>query len=86
MTRIGDVMTEDPITVREGTTLEAAARILLDKRIRRLPVVDAEGKLLGMFSRGDVIKAAVQTRNLVKSISGSQEDVWLTNYLVALII
>lgn len=74
MLRIADVMTADPITVRKETRLEAAARILLDKRIRRLPVVDAEGKLVGMFSRGDVIKAAVRTRDLIRSVSGSQED------------
>lgn len=76
MLRIADVMTADPITVRKETRLEAAARILLDKRIRRLPVVDAEGKLVGMFSRGDVIKAAVRTRDLIRSVSGSQEDLW----------
>lgn len=59
-------MTADPFTVRTGTSLEDAARMLLDKRIRRLPVVDADGKLLGMFSRSDVIKAAVKTRSLVR--------------------
>lgn len=61
-------MTPDPITVRMESSLETAARTLLDKRIRRLPVVDAEGRLLGMFSRGDVIKAAVKTRSMVRSV------------------
>lgn len=60
-------MTADPVTVTVETRLETAARTLLDKRIRRLPVVDSEGKLLGMFSRGDVIRAALKTRNLVRS-------------------
>ena len=61
-------MTPDPVTVGKDTTLENAARMLLDKRIRRLPVVDDEGKLVGMFSRGDVIKAALKTRSLVRSV------------------
>ena len=68
MRRIEDVMTPDPVTVGVDTTLENAARMLLDKRIRRLPVVDDAGKLVGMFSRGDVIKAALKTRSLVRSV------------------
>eukprot|EP00884_Botryococcus_braunii_P015746 jgi/Botrbrau1/2855/Bobra.0036s0004.2 len=60
---VGDVMTPDPFVVRETTDFKTAARILLDRKIRRLPVVNAEGKLLGIFSRKDVIKAALQLRN-----------------------
>lgn len=56
-------MTPDPFVVRETTDFKTAARILLDRKIRRLPVVSAEGKLLGIFSRKDVIKAALQLRN-----------------------
>jgi CBS domain-containing protein len=56
-------MTPDPFVVRETTDFKTAARILLDRKIRRLPVVNAEGKLLGIFSRKDVIKAALQLRN-----------------------
>ena len=67
-------MTADPIVVDRETTLESAARLLLDKRIRRLPVVDDDGKLVGMFSRGDVIKAALQTRSMIRSVSSSMAE------------
>lgn len=60
-------MTPDPIVVSMETCLEEAARTLLDNKIRRLPVVDDQGKLIGMFSRGDVIRAAVATRRKIKS-------------------
>ena len=63
-------MTPDPITVERNTPLEDAARILLEQRIRRLPVVDEEGKLIGMFSRGDVIKAALAARKAILLASG----------------
>ena len=36
--------------------------ILLSKKIRRLPVVDAEGKLEGLLSRRDIVKAALEVR------------------------
>lgn len=74
--RVEDVMTPDPIVVSRETSLETAAKTLLDKRIRRLPVVDDAGFLVGMFSRGDVIKAALQTRKQIKSVSSSiSEDI-----------
>ena len=60
-------MTPDPLVVRPETNIDAAARILLNKKIRRLPVVDETGGLLGMFTRGDVIKAALSARNAAKS-------------------
>jgi len=67
-------MTADPVTVDKGTSLEKAARLLLDKRIRRLPVVDEQHNLVGMFSRGDVIRAAVKARSLIRSVMASQDD------------
>ena len=65
--RVADVMTSNPLVVRPETNIEAAARILLEKKVRRLPVVDETGALIGMFTRGDVIKAALRARNAAKA-------------------
>uniref|UniRef100_A0A453KGE0 CBS domain-containing protein n=1 Tax=Aegilops tauschii subsp. strangulata TaxID=200361 RepID=A0A453KGE0_AEGTS len=43
---IGDVMTPSPLVVRETTNLDAAARLLLETKYHRLPVVDSAGKLV----------------------------------------
>ncbi|KAK9799726.1 hypothetical protein WJX73_004729 [Symbiochloris irregularis] len=59
---VSDVMTGEPMVVRGNTDLEAAARLLLERRIRRMPVVDSQGRLIGIFSRGDVIRAALAQR------------------------
>ncbi|KAL6224843.1 hypothetical protein ACLB2K_003698 [Fragaria x ananassa] len=45
---VGDVMTPAPVVVRETTNLEDVARILLETKYRRLPVVDDSGKLVGV--------------------------------------
>jgi CBS domain-containing protein len=52
---VGDVMTVPAVTVPESTTLERVAEQLTQQRIRRLPVVDANGQLVGVVSRRDVL-------------------------------
>ncbi|TKY70596.1 CBS domain-containing protein CBSX1 [Spatholobus suberectus] len=59
---IGELMTTAPMVVRETTNLEDAARLLLETKFRRLPVVDAEGRLVGIITRGNVVGAALQMK------------------------
>lgn len=59
---VRDVMTAEPLVVRGGDAADAAARTLLARKVRRLPVVDDAGKLIGLFSRSDVLKAAWEAR------------------------
>ena len=54
---IREVMTSDSlITAPEGTTLDAAERILHEHRIEKLPVVDEEGLLQGLITVKDIFK------------------------------
>ena len=59
MTRlIDDVMTsENLITTNQSTDLEAAAEILQEYKIEKLPVVDKDGKLIGLVTYKDITKA-----------------------------
>ncbi|XP_057963669.1 CBS domain-containing protein CBSX1, chloroplastic-like [Malania oleifera] len=59
---IGDLMTHAPLVVHESTSLEEAARLLLETKYHRLPVVDIEGKLVGIITRGNVVRAALQIK------------------------
>ncbi|KAG5144826.1 hypothetical protein AAZX31_11G052400 [Glycine max] len=59
---IGELMTTAPMVVRETTNLEDAARLLLETKFRRLPVVDAEGRLVGIITRGNVVRAALHMK------------------------
>ncbi|MBL1099203.1 CBS domain-containing protein [Streptomyces coffeae] len=51
-----ELMTSPAVTVHTDATLPEAARIMAVKGVKRLPVVDAEGKLQGIVSRGDLLK------------------------------
>ena len=53
-----DVMTPDPVTVKASATLPAAAEIMVRRRLKRLPVVDDSGALVGMLSRVDLLRTA----------------------------
>lgn len=55
---IDDVMTKDRIiTTRQSTDLEAAADILQQHKIEKLPVVDSENRLIGLITYKDITKA-----------------------------
>lgn len=55
---IDDVMTkENLVTTNQSTDLEAAAQILQENKIEKLPVVDKDGKLIGLVTYKDITKA-----------------------------
>ena len=52
-----DVMTADPISVHENVDLAEAARLMTKHRFSGLPVVNDEGKLVGIITKSDVTRA-----------------------------
>ncbi len=58
----GDIMTSPAITVGPDTSIREIAAILTAKGINRVPVTDPEGRLVGIVSRGDLIKATMGGR------------------------
>jgi predicted transcriptional regulator len=52
---IADIMTPDPIVVNPQTPLNEAIKILAENRISGLPVIDANGKLVGVISETDLM-------------------------------
>jgi acetoin utilization protein AcuB len=57
---VGDIMTMEVITVTENTSIEEAARLLLDYRINGLPVVSGNGRLSGIITTSDILGAFVR--------------------------
>jgi IMP dehydrogenase len=55
--KVGDVMTKNPITVPKGISVDEAKRVLHKHRIEKLLVVDGDGKLLGLITVKDILKA-----------------------------
>lgn len=53
--RARDLMTPDPLTVRDDTPLQVACLILLREQVGGVPVVDASGTLVGVLSESDLL-------------------------------
>jgi len=54
---VGDVMTADFIYVRSDTRLTRVLQLMVEHRIRSLPVIDGSSRLVGIIAREDVLKA-----------------------------
>lgn len=54
---VGEVMSRDPITIASDKPLKEAAQLMHEREIRRLPVLDAQGQVKGILTRGDIIRA-----------------------------
>ncbi len=53
---VAEAMSDRPTTVKGNQLVGEAARIMHEKKVRRLPVIDDNSKLIGMITQGDVIK------------------------------
>jgi CBS-domain-containing membrane protein len=54
---VADVMTSDFIYVGEDTKLTRVLQLMVDHRLRSMPVIDSDQRLAGMISREDVMRA-----------------------------
>jgi acetoin utilization protein AcuB len=57
--KISQIMTKDPIMVSPDTTMAEAARIMMERKIGGLPVVE-HGKLVGILTETDVFRMVVE--------------------------
>jgi acetoin utilization protein AcuB len=72
---VNERMTHNPITVREDTSLYDALKIMRDNKVRRLPVLSKEGRLVGIVSEKDLLYASPSPATSL--------SVWEINYLTS---
>ncbi|AJG41503.1 hypothetical protein TRQ7_08610 [Thermotoga sp. RQ7] len=58
--KVEEIMTKDVVTVNENTPIEDAARIMEERDISGLPVVDDSGRLVGIITQTDIFKVFVE--------------------------
>jgi CBS domain-containing protein len=65
--RARDVMTHDLVTVTPGTSIHEAAQTMLRREVKRLPVLDEHGTLVGIVSRRDLLRPFLRDDEEIRS-------------------
>ena len=52
----GELMTKTVITADENATVEELAKLMINKKVNRIPIVNAANQVIGLVSRHDVVK------------------------------
>lgn len=55
---VGDVMSNEPVTVQAETSIEDLATLMVEREVSRVPVLDGE-KLVGIVSKSDIVRSLV---------------------------
>jgi len=69
-TKVEDVMSKPLITGTPHMDLEAAARLMFEKKIKKLPVVE-DGRLVGLVTLTDMVRFQPEIIRLLKKLSGA---------------
>ncbi len=65
-TTAADFMSTPAITIPPGASLAAAARLLHERNVRHLPVIDPNGRLVGIIARRDLLSVFLQAENDIR--------------------
>jgi CBS domain-containing protein len=74
-----DLMTSPAVTIGPDDTVEHAAKLMYDRKVKRLPVVDQDGRLVGIISRTDILAvfdrtdAQIREEIMTQVIAGRSE-------------
>ncbi len=63
-----DIMTSSPITITQDKLVKDAAKLMTEKNISALPIVDGEGNLVGIITESDFVGSAVDIPHALASI------------------
>jgi len=61
-TKIADVMTCNPVTCAPDNTLDDCEKLMQLHQVRRLPVVDSQGRCVGLIAQADIVLHAPATK------------------------
>jgi CBS domain-containing protein len=78
--QVCDAMSTPAVTIAPDRPLAEAATLMLDRDVNRLPVVDADGMLVGLISRGDLVRAFARPDEQIRHDVEEEvlrKDLWL---------
>ncbi len=58
-----DIMTPEPVTLSPDSDIRTAALLLLDRKINGAPVVDKNGRLVGVVGKEDILRTLLEHKH-----------------------
>ncbi len=58
--KVAEIMTREPTTIGQEATISTVAEIMLEKKFSGLPVIDEQGKLVGIITESDIFRLVVR--------------------------
>ena len=68
------IATKNTVSVQSGSELDEACRLMADKRIKKAPVVDQDGVLVGSISRSDIVRATMANLTAIQTMAGKEQN------------
>jgi CBS domain-containing protein len=75
---VGDVMTHDPLCIRADAELTEGIAMLASRGVRRAPVVDASGALVGIVTLDDLLPAIAEQLRELAATAAPKRPAWRT--------
>jgi CBS domain-containing protein len=81
-TRVGEVMTKEIVSVRETSDLKEAERIMHDRQLRRLPVLNEQGELVGYLAMAKIARTETpeEAGKVIKGVSQPSKPASMESY------
>jgi len=67
--KIEQIMTRTITTIDQDATVGEAAKLMMEKKISGLPVIDNEGKLVGIITESDIFRTVVKRWSTIESLA-----------------
>lgn len=76
---VGEAMSGPPVVIRADKEVADAAARMLSEGINRLPVVDGDGRLVGIVTRADLVRAFARDDDTIRAdiVRGVLDDLWI---------
>lgn len=84
--KAGDIMSRKPVTIPPDYTIEEAAEVIVERHIPGCPVLDQDGRVVGVITKADILKALVSSPGLTQigvvfGIQAMESEGCVTNVL-----
>jgi CBS domain-containing protein len=72
---VAEALSDDVTVLRENASMDDAVRLMSERQVRRLPVVDASGRLVGILAQADLARASADQGDLDEELADALEGI-----------